>query len=132
MRYLILSRPSVAYARAISAHLYRLTRPDHARSAEDVSAYWCGWLVHPSTGAVALVMPDEDIPVHTESDADLLVQAVAHAIPPAEAEKLRVDILATRGTRAAPLLFVPQSAQTQLRTHSQMEADGWFATPAEG
>lgn len=130
MRYLILTLPSLAYAAAISAHLYRLMRPDEVRDPADVSRYWCGWITHPETGAVALEMPEETIPVHPAAPAELLVAAIAGVLTVAEQDAMHAAILSHRGERAEPLQFLPASLAPNLHTAEEMEAGGWFATAA--
>jgi len=131
MRYLILQGGGVEYARALSRELFRLSRPEHARRPDDVTLYLSDWQVHPTTGAVALALPDGEIPVHAGASDTALPDMVAAVVPADERAQMGLDIAASRGKRARPTTFVPQSISTNLKTHDEMKAGGWFSDDTE-
>ena len=122
MKYLILTIPSVDYAKAISKFLYALSVP----TLDQVTQYYNGYIIHPNTGKVALGFPDEDIYVHSEADEKALVDQVRNAISEEEATQLEQDIIDNKGQRAIPIDFIPQSLKSNLKTYAQMENWGWF------
>lgn len=126
---LTLSQSSTAYAASVSAWLFALSRP--TQDAGDVTAYWCGWIVHPADGRVALTGIDTPAPIHPDADPDALVAGIAGAITTDEAATLRAQIEAARGTRVAPADLLPASLGDQLRTEAELRADGWFADPEQ-
>lgn len=125
--YLLLSQPGETYAKAMSALLWRLSRPEAVRNPADVSRYWCGWVIHPQTGAAALAMPeDEPMFVHPTADAAGFVATIAHLINEVEKAETEAAIRGNRGKHAEPPDFLPGSIRANLRTRAQMEAAGWF------
>lgn len=121
--YLILSQPNEAYARGLSRKLFQLARPNPA--ARDVTTHWASVIKH-SDGRVSLVFPDELLPLSMLADTNALPDAIGAALPAAQRDKLRADILANRGKRVAMKTFLPVAFVNNLKTREQMRADGWF------
>jgi hypothetical protein len=82
MKYLILKTPSINYAKAISRFIYGMSVP----ALNETTQYYCGWIEHPETNAVALVFPDNDsLPISAEANPVLLVDTIRTAITENEA-----------------------------------------------
>lgn len=118
----------------LSAAIYQLTRPPHLRNQNDVSAFYCGWFVHPTRPEVAtLEVPDSDyIPVHVEADADTLRQMLSVFVPTGEITQAEVDgitkaVTQYAGQQVAVAGFIPASWQAYVMTKEQAVATGWLA-----
>ena len=121
MKYLILTIPSVDYAKGISHFLYALSVP----ALNYTTQYYNAWLVHPQTNEVALGFPENsDIPIHPNADAELLVDQVRNAITEEEAQAMEDRI--NEGGNVTPLDFIPQSLGGNIRTKEEMQLSGWF------
>ena len=139
MSYLILSQPSEAYAEAISSSLWALSRPKHVRDAKDVSQFYTSWLVH-TDGRVALYLPNETKRVHSDGDVDSFCDLIGNPdvtitiIDEDGAESsqtLPMDehLNTMRGGSINPLALIQSTAfAANLKTQTELEADGWFPT----
>lgn len=137
MNYLILSQPSEAYAESISRSLWALSRPEHVRDAKDASKLYTSWLVH-TDGRVALYLPNEFKPVHPQGDIQAFTQLVNDPNVYGETINDEGDVVeyvvimskhleALRGGKVNPLQLIQATAYAvNLRTRTEMEADGWF------
>ena len=112
-------------AAAITEELFRISRPDSARHAKDVSRYVFGWIDHPTSGERALTVdPDYNIFVHPDNNLDTLLSLFPE-VPEAERTQLSQLIASSSNFRFGDI--VPSTAT--LRDKQYMEDNGWF--PAE-
>jgi len=137
MSYLILSQPSEAYAEAISSSLWALSRPEHVRDAKDVSQLYTSWLVH-TDGRVALYLPDETKHVHSDGDVDSFCGLIGNpdvtitttdeeGVERSETATMSEHLNSLRGGSINPLALIQSTAFTaNLKTRTELEADGWF------
>ena len=137
MNYLILSQPSVDYARSISSSLWALSRPEHVRDAKDVSKLYTSWLVH-TDGRVALYLPDETKHVHSEGDVDSLCGLIGNpdvtitttdeeGVESSQTLPMNEHLNTIRGGSINPLALIQSTAfAANLKTRTELEADGWF------
>jgi len=137
MNYLILSQPSVDYARSISSSLWALSRPEHVRDAKDVSQLYTSWLVH-TDGRVALYLPDETKHVHSDGDVDSFCGLIGNpdvtitttdeeGVERSETATMSEHLNSLRGGSINPLALIQSTAFTaNLKTRTELEADGWF------
>lgn len=129
MIYFVLSQSSKQYAAQVSRLLYTLSRPESVRESKDTE-YWCGWLIHPTSGEVALRLPGENMPIHTDATAEKLIELMQDATTPEERQSIRDALRERKGKRAAPTNFVPDSLVSQQLTQEEAEDAGWFAEQA--
>lgn len=127
MSYLVLSQPSEAYAEAISAALWGISRPASVRSEKD-SQFYTSWSVHPTSGSVALYVPDETQPVHVDADIDELMGLIDQAVTMDEANAIRAIIEGRKGQRInfLEVLQASPSLSPNLKTRDELDAQGWF------
>lgn len=125
MEYLVLTQPSIEYAKQISKFLYSLSVP----SQDQATKYFNGWITHPTTGSVALVFGTEEIPIHPHGNAILLVDTIRQAITEPEATEIETRI--NEGGTAKPLDFLPQSLSSNLLTEQQAKDNGWLPELSE-
>ena len=141
MKYLVLTQPSEAYAESISASIHALGRPAEVRSDSDVSKRYCGWIVHPTTGDVALCLPEGDTHrIHQLADVetfcglignpDVAVMVAAEdGTESLQGMTMSEHLNASRGGRGSILELLETTIFTNnLLTKEQAEANGWFAT----
>jgi len=119
MTYLILSTPSEDYARSMSAALYTLSAPAGAQTQ-----YAVGWVMHPTTGDVALRLGNEGSYLQPDADVSAFVSLLP--ITPDEADALTATLDAARGTHLRYVDMLPESLTDGMRTQEQMDADGWW------
>ena len=137
MNYLILSQPSVDYARSISSSLWALSRPEHVRDAKDVSQLYTSWLVH-TDGRVAIYLPDETKHVHSDGDVDSFCGLIGNpdvtititdeeGVESSQTLPMDEHLNTVRGGSINPLALIQSTAFTaNLKTRTELEADGWF------
>jgi hypothetical protein len=120
---LTLTIPTEDYARAMSAALWSLARP--SRGDAD-TAYAVGWATHPTTGDVALSIP-ETYAQRVDADADVAAFVAAMPIPEGERTALAAILEAARG--GAPLTvadWLPPTLAAQALTDAEAGVAGWF------
>ena len=127
MSYLILPTASVAYAESLSSALWGISRPPAIRKPEDTQLY-TSWIVHPTTGAVALYVPDDTRPVHQDADVQPVLDLLAPALTADELQIATDAVEEARGARISfkQLLEDSPSLAPALMTHEQAQASGWF------
>ena len=121
MKYLILKTPSIDYGKAISRFIYGMSVP----ALNETTQYYCGWIEHPETNAVALVFPENDsLPISLDANPVLLVDTVRTAIT--ENEAVTLENLISNRQNINPIDHIPASLAGNIKTQEQMEAEGWF------
>lgn len=120
MKYLILTINSIDYAKAISKFLYALSVPLQNQTTK----YFNNWIQHPSTNEVALVFGEEQLPIHPQADAKLLVNQVRQSIT--EEEATEMENIINQGGKVKPIDFIPASLGNNILNREKMEADRWF------
>lgn len=124
---------SVENAEFLSRQLYKLTRPESVRSPDDVTEFYCGWHVHPETGAVVVALPEtETVPVHVLADTTLLDPLLLPfveqgAITEDDRAAIRTLIAESQGEQVNLVTFLPAFWAAQAMTQEQVEVAGWFA-----
>ena len=126
--YLILSTPSIEYANAISHELWMLARPRGVGDSE-TSQYFCGVQPH-ADGRVAIGPLDGTQPVHADADELSFASLIGHAVTEIEEDAVTQAITEAKGGSISILSIIEASPSLSpnLRTRSQLEADGWFPT----
>lgn len=129
MNYIIIQpeadMTSADRAVAITEELFRVSRPESARHANDVSRYVFGWIDHPENGERALSVDlDYNIHVHPDNNLDALI-ALFPEVPEAERTQLSQFISSASNFRFGDI--IPSTATVRDQQH--MEANAWF--PAE-
>ena len=125
MKYTIILTPDVLEgAKTFSRELFKISRPVNDQS--DVTQYLFGWITHPSTGEVALVV-DEDqiIPVHPEKDVTTLMQMLNNDATESELQQLADYVSQTNQVRFGDII----PSGVIIRDHAEMETLGWFNYP---
>jgi len=122
MKYLILTIPSIEYAKAISFFLYALSIPELNQSTK----YYNQWNVHPENNNVCLSFPDVPILINENANEKELVDLVRSAVSEEEAIKLENDIKNNKGQEVYPLDFIPQSISSNIITEEEFINNGWI------
>lgn len=124
MTYLVLSQPSADYASAVSQLMWGLCgHPD-----DTATTHYCGWIVHPTTGAVALILDDQDIYIQPAATADAIIAATGAVMSPTEQAELATSIQSRRGSKSRVTDILPASIAANLLTQEQADAAGWLQT----
>jgi hypothetical protein len=122
MTYLELSQPSAAYASALSQLMWGLCgHPD-----DTTTTYYCGWIVHPTSGAVALTLDDQDIYIQPTATADAIIAATGSAMSPTEQAELTASIQSRRGSKSRVTDILPASIASNLLSQQEATDAGWF------
>jgi hypothetical protein len=118
---------TAAHVDQISRKLYALSRPAAVRKPGDVTTHYAALLRH-TDGRLALVLPDEDLPLHPSLDRDDLWQYLRTRLTPTQIDNMRARIVARIGQRDHPRQFLVElvdALRSGVRTREQMLADGW-------
>jgi hypothetical protein len=113
----------------------------------EVTQYYCSWIKHPETNEVALAFNENDsLPISAEANPVLLVETIRAAITALEATELEALIVnantpieteieglggelitvSSVNNRINPIEHIPASLESNIKTQSEMEANGWF------
>lgn len=127
--YLILSTPSIDYARAVSHELWMLARPRGISDGE-VSQFYCGVYSHPNNGTVAIGPISQPQVVHELADDLAFASVIGPAITEAEEIGIISEITASKGgsINILDVIQASPSLSPNLKTRSQLESAGWFPT----
>lgn len=118
---LTLTTPTEAYAQAMSAALWSLAVPN----ATGTTRYAVGWITHPTTGDVALSIPDT-YTQRVAPDADITAFVSALPIPQQEQDDLAAMLEAARGNTLTVTELLPPTLQANALTDAEADAAGWF------
>lgn len=124
IQYLQLNTDSLDYARALSAALWSITRPE--RTDADTQ-YYSSPIVHPETGMIALPISDEAKHVHPLASAATLLAMVQ--ITEAEASDLTAALESAKGGHVRISDLLPASWSPALLSREAAAKAGWFAQP---
>lgn len=135
--YLLLS--SEQECRELSAALWRLAVPEHARAGNDPTQYLCSWIKHPSRDQWALLIDSSySFRRHAETKADIDAAndprgtraSITAAFGAAMADPVKgaADVLAYVSARETIRLadVLPNFDAARTQTQTQMTAEGWF------
>jgi len=117
-------------AKKLSESLYRLSRPNP--DPDDVTTCLIGWMIHPDTGAVMMMFPDDlDLPIAVSSNAKILNTVLTPfvaegSITANDVKSIETKLTISKGERVALLDILPAFWIEGQQTHEQLEADGWF------
>jgi len=126
---LILSTPSVEYGKAISHELWMLARP-RGISDSETSQFYCGVMSHPDGTQVAIGPIDGTQRVHANADELAFAELISNAVT-AEEEALIISAISESKGKSISVLSLIEaspSLSSNLVTHEQMKAAGWFST----
>lgn len=116
-------------AKGLQREFYRISHPPEIKDPNDVTEYLSGWITHPQTGQLAIILPDVTIRKHNLADPSRLIDFLKDVISQAKQDEL-VNYYRDNGSipiqELWELLFPNQTL-----THAEMEAEGWFATEEE-
>jgi len=128
MKYLILTQPSIEYAELVSQCIWIARYPEEVRLGGEQTQYYCGYIVHPSSGDIALVFPDEPLVVHPMRKLQPLVDTIKAPLPEEEKQNIQdhFDGLFPRETALYIDDALPPIFASNLKTREQMESAGWF------
>ena len=125
--YLLLGQSGEEYAKALSAGLWKLSRPN---ADNETTSYYTGWITH-DDGRVALHVPDDTQPINGGADIEAFMPLVTKEGIPAEELAQFSGVLSAHKGKRLSFLTILQASPTfsaDLRTREQLEADGWFPT----
>jgi hypothetical protein len=128
MKLLKLSTASTSYAVLVSKAIWSARYPEQVRGGDEVTDSYCAYIVHPNTNDVALLFPDEIIPVHPMRNIGPLLEVITAPLP----EEMKTEVAAhleffdwdNVPTTIENLL--PPLYAANLMTREQAEAAGWF------
>ena len=129
---MILCKVSLANIEQLNRSIHRLMRPSHLRDGSYVTNLYCPMITHPSTGEMALQLPEsETVPVHIEADgaelqAMMAIFANDGSITQQEADGIVAAVQLYAGQQVVIADRIPPSWQGNVLTQAQAEADGWF------
>jgi hypothetical protein len=126
MKYLILTQPSEEYAQAISAEIWKISKPPQFWEQNDVTSSYCGHIVHPESGDVALTFPSEPVKVHADCDVEPLVELVSAPLTEEMINDFRAQLNALKGDSALIEDVLPPVFAANLRDKEHMQSNGWF------
>jgi hypothetical protein len=118
---LTLTTPTEPYAQAMSGALWALAMP----LAQGRTRYAVGWITHPMTGDVALLIPDS-YQQRVHPDADVAAFVAALPVPQGERDALTATLEAARGTDLTVAEWLPPTLQLNTLTDAEADAAGWF------
>lgn len=122
---LTLTTPTLAYAQAMSGALWSLAVP----SVTGTTRYAVDWITHPSTGDVALLIP-ETYTQRVASDADVSAFVSVLNLPADEAAALTSTLRGAKGgTSLTVAEWLPPTLAARTLTDEEADAAGWFAEP---
>jgi hypothetical protein len=123
---LILSTPSIEYAKAVSHELWMLARP-RGYSENETSQYYCETFAHPDGTKAAIGPIDGQQNVHEDADEVAFVNLIDAAITDQDRTDIINAINAARGgTIQMQSVIAATSLGANLRTREELEVDGWF------
>lgn len=118
---LTLTDPTQPYADAVSAALWSLARPN----ADGLTRYAVPTITHPTTGDVALMIPDT-YTQRVAPDADVAVFVAGLPIPQDEQDALTSTLEAARGETLTVAEWLPPTLQAAALTEQEARDAGWF------
>ena len=125
----IVGMTSEERAMAIDREVWRLRRPASVQFPGEITQYYYGHILHPTTGQAGIeAMTEEDIYIHPDVDLTELLELLPE-VPQAEKDGLVMFIDANRGGTVPFGQLIP-STSTQL-TEVEAEAEGWLPDPIE-
>ena len=133
MNYLILSQPDIDRAWQLSAALWELSSPESVQTAEGRGTkYWSAPIEHPTSGAVALSLPDYAEHIHPSADMAKVAPFLNGVLNASEQASVAGKIGEAKSSRMAfsTILTDAPSLKNKIRTQPEMEADGWFPNEA--
>lgn len=119
-------------AENLSKAIYQLMRPPHLRDNNDVSAYYCDWIVSLDPNWSVLVLPENDIiPIHVEADGVLLNEILDvfvndQALTQQEANDIIQKITSSAGSSINISNLIPLSWQPYVMTYEQAKQAGYI------
>lgn len=121
-------------AQAISKAFYELSRPESVRNEEDVTQYYCSWLVHPTTQAVILQIPDISLYIHSEANETIFDEFIqpfvdGGEVPESEITDTQTLIETSRGNTVSIVDILPSFWKQQGKTQEQLQKENWFQNP---
>lgn len=113
-------------AEGLQREFYRISRPPEIKDPNDVTEYLSGWMTHPQTGQLAIVLPDVTITKHNLADASRLIDFLKSVINQTKQTQVRNY---WRDNKSIPIQELWEFLfPNQTLTHAEMEAEGWFVT----
>lgn len=109
-------------------------RPSHLRDGSYITDFYCPMVTHPTTGEMALQLPEsETVPVHIEADGAELQAMMAvfvndGSITQQEADGIVAAVQLYAGQQVVIADLIPPGWQGNVLTQAQAEAEGWFPT----
>ena len=130
MSWLILESNDLLASVNVSREYFRLSRPTAVAAAADVTQFWSGTIVHPTTGEVALNLPTTDFLVHALSSDEALPVALFNGrVNLPDRAQMKSDIANGRTERRTMAGLLPPGLQGDIKPDAFMEAQGWFDEP---
>jgi len=131
MKYIVLpGETDIQKGWDISAAAFAFSRPPAVRSAGDVTTHYTSPIQHPTTGAVALPLPEDDvITAHPQSSKDGLLSLLSPYLTQAEIDGLTTLMPSLNGTDVNLLSVIEDSLPTlaaQIKTRDELDANGFF------
>lgn len=131
MKYIVLpGETDIQKGWDISAAVFAFSRPPSVRSADDVTTHYTSPIQHPTNGAVALPLPEDDtITAHPQSSKDGLLNLLSPYLTQAETDGLTALMPSLNGTDVNLLSVIEDNLPTlatQIKKQNELDAEGWF------
>jgi len=128
MRYLNLNTNSIQFAEMVNMALWCARYPTNIRHGNEVTNKYCGHIVHPVSGLVALSMPDQVIPVHPQRDVQPLIDVLTTGMPQEIIDAVNSHFASFDWENTVTTIenLLPSVFASQLLTQEQVMQDGWL------
>lgn len=129
MKYLNLTQASIQYAEMVSTAIWSARYPEEVRQGGEVTNSYCGHIVHPKSGHIALVFPDEIIPVHPMRKIQPLLDVILAPLQDPEAQaEVSAHLLEFDWENTPTTIenLLPPIYAANLMTREEAEAAGWL------
>lgn len=113
-------------ARGLQKEFYNIQRPEQLHDANDNTKYLSGWIKHPTTGQLAIKLPEITIQKHNLADASKLINFLKDVLSDTKKQNIR-DYWRDNQIIAIQQLW-EYMFPAQTMTRAEMEQEGWFAT----
>ena len=113
-------------AKGLQREFYSISRPPEVRNPDDISEYLAGWITHPITGQIAIVLPDISVRKHNMATPERLIEFLKDRLTEQQKQNVRT-YYQNNGVISIQELF-EQLFPSQTITRQELDAEGWFAT----
>ncbi|ARV58080.1 hypothetical protein BZZ01_05015 [Nostocales cyanobacterium HT-58-2] len=124
-------------AKGIFQGFYELSRPKSFQNPDDLSQYYCSWILHPKTQSVMLEIPDGTLFIHKNANENIFDKylspfVASQKITFLDVTKIKLVIINNKGKNVRVVDNIPNYWKKQSKTREQLQQEGWFSTSPMG